>query len=75
MDLRRQVEERLRNRKFLTAAEIAQILDDTRNRLCRQLCEGETCDRCRIHKNESCRLTPVLSAISNLGKEILEEDK
>lgn len=73
MDLRQQVEERLRNRKFLTAAEISKILDDTRNSLCRQLCEGETCDRCRIHKNESCRLTPVLGAISNLGKEILEE--
>ena len=70
----RNVEERLRNRRFLSAAEIYRILQEHKDSLCRQLCSGETCDRCRIHKNESCRLTPVLGAIGNLGLEILEED-
>lgn len=70
----RNVEERLRNSGFLSAAEIYRILQEHKDSLCRQLCSGETCDRCRLHKNESCRLTPVLAAIGNLALEILEED-
>ena len=71
--MNREIEERLRNRKFLSASAISKILDDHRQMLCTQLCLGETCDRCKLHKNESCRLTPVLGAISRLSREILED--
>ena len=69
----KQVEERLRSRRSLSAAAISAVLEKHRQQICRELCTGETCDRCKLHKSESCRLTPVLNAISDLGKEIMEE--
>lgn len=68
-----QIMERLHNQVTPSPRRVASYLDATRQQMCRILCMGVTCDKCSLHGDTQCKLTPVLQQMEQLAREVEQQ--